>query len=161
MRQHGSLEKDSEVNAAAWEAARGAVSGAARWGLYFGVLGAAGFAFSPIYRGLTVQFKVSVPHPSYQTILFVRSSIHRVQELMKKSTISFLQMSGMTIGSMIEADRRLRKYEGTVRREKRLVRDARVWDRYEREYEAKDEDDGVNVLPEPAGKVARASWVER
>ena len=36
---------------------------------------------SPIYRGLTIQFKV------------------------------FLQMSGMTMGGMIEADRRLRAYE--------------------------------------------------
>ncbi len=44
-------------------------------------------------------------------------------------------MSGMTIGSMIEADRRLRDYEVTVRRNKRLARDAAVWDRYEGLYE--------------------------
>jgi len=30
MRHHGSLERDAEVNAAAWEAARGAAIGAAR-----------------------------------------------------------------------------------------------------------------------------------
>lgn len=46
-------------------------------------------------------------------------------------------MSGMTIGSMIEADRRLREYEATVRRNKKLARDAAVWDRYEGLYEEK------------------------
>lgn len=44
-------------------------------------------------------------------------------------------MSGMTVGSMIEADRRLREYEVTVRRNKKLARDAAVWDRYEGLYE--------------------------
>ncbi|KZF21316.1 hypothetical protein L228DRAFT_284366 [Xylona heveae TC161] len=92
MRVHGSLEKDTEANQAAWEAVHGAVVGAARWGICSAVVGAAGFAFSPIYRGLTVQFKI------------------------------FLQMSGMTVGSMIEADRRLRAYETTVRQQKRLAR---------------------------------------
>jgi hypothetical protein len=32
MRHHGSLENDAETNAAAWEAARGAVTGAAKVG---------------------------------------------------------------------------------------------------------------------------------
>ncbi|KAI9878734.1 MAG: hypothetical protein M1830_010640 [Pleopsidium flavum] len=128
MRQHASLQKDDEANAAAYEAAKGAVVGAAKvtalpflsptqivhsrmtpgafpWGAATAFLGAAGYLLSPIYRGLTVQFKV------------------------------FLQMSGMTIGSMIEADRRLRDYEVTVRRNKRLARDAAVWDRYEGLYE--------------------------
>ncbi|KAI9747539.1 MAG: hypothetical protein M1835_002056 [Candelina submexicana] len=167
MRQHGSLEKDTEANAAAWEAAHGALSGAARWGLYFGVLSAAGFAFSPIYRGLTVQFKVSASSlPSCQPthpVYFDHSLQRSYKELMKRfiETISFLQMSGMTIGSMIGADRRLREYEGTVRREKRMARDARVWDRYEREYEAKDGKNGVSVVPGSVGKVVRASWVDR
>lgn len=44
-------------------------------------------------------------------------------------------MSGMTVGSMIEADRRLREYEFTVRRNKKLARDAAVWERYEGLYE--------------------------
>ncbi|KAI9811002.1 MAG: hypothetical protein M1827_005734 [Pycnora praestabilis] len=126
MRPHASLEKDSEANAAAWEAARGAVSGAARWGLYVGILGAAGFAFSPVYRGLTVQFKV------------------------------FLQMSGMTVGSMIEADRRLRDYEVIVRRNKRLARDQAVWDRYEMlvvEDEGRGSVEGRERLGESGGGV--------
>ncbi|EON66584.1 hypothetical protein W97_05830 [Coniosporium apollinis CBS 100218] len=105
MRRHGSLEKDEEVNKAAWEAARGALTGAARWGIYAGVLGAAAYAFSPIYRGLTIQFKV------------------------------YLQMSGMAVGSMIEADRRMLAYERKIRAEKRIARDAEVWKRYKMDFE--------------------------
>lgn len=29
-----------------------------QWGIYAGILGAAGYGLSPIYRGLTIQFKV-------------------------------------------------------------------------------------------------------
>jgi len=46
-------------------------------------------------------------------------------------------MSGMTIGSMIEADQRLREHEKIVRRERRITRDAEVWRRYEADYERK------------------------
>lgn len=48
----------------------------------------------------------------------------------------FLQMSGMCIGSMMEADQRMRLYEMQVRRQKRLQRDTEVWRRYEAEYQA-------------------------
>ncbi|KAF2868433.1 hypothetical protein BDV95DRAFT_129129 [Massariosphaeria phaeospora] len=105
MRQHGSLMKDEETSKAAWEAARGAVTGAARWGAVAAVAGGLGFAFSPIYRGLTVQFKV------------------------------FLQMSGMILGSMIEADKRLIAYEHRVRHQRRMARDMQVWRQYEEEFE--------------------------
>lgn len=37
----------------------------------------------------------------------------------------------MTLGSMIEADKRLREHEHLVRRQKRFARDAAVWQRYE------------------------------
>ena len=47
---------------------------------------------------------------------------------------SFLQMSGMAGGSMIEADKRLRQHEVQMRRYKRTVRDAEVWRRYEEDY---------------------------
>jgi len=104
MRHHGGLKND-EANNAAWEAGKGAVAGAARWGIYTAILGGAGYALSPIYRGLTIQFKV------------------------------FLQMSGMVLGSMIEADHRLRIYEAKVRMEKRMVRDRAIWERYEQDYE--------------------------
>lgn len=47
---------------------------------------------------------------------------------------SFLQMSGMTLGSMIEADQRLRAHEMHMRHQKKLQRDAEVWRRYEADY---------------------------
>ena len=40
-------------------------------------------------------------------------------------------MSGMTFGSVIEADRRLRLHGAAVRRQKIINRDAEVWRRYE------------------------------
>jgi len=43
-------------------------------------------------------------------------------------------MSGMTAGSMIEADRRLRQHEVLIRNQKKIARDAEVWRRYEEEY---------------------------
>lgn len=46
----------------------------------------------------------------------------------------FLQMSGMTLGSMIEADSRLRRHEMGVRRQKLIARDHEVWRRYQEDY---------------------------
>lgn len=40
----------------------------------------------------------------------------------------------MTIGSMIEADNRLRQHELWVRTQKKIARDAEVWRRYEADY---------------------------
>ncbi|KAG9705333.1 hypothetical protein KCU73_g17886, partial [Aureobasidium melanogenum] len=90
-----------ETNAAAWQATRGAVTGAARWGIYSAVAAGIAYAYSPVYRGLTVQFKV------------------------------FLQMSGMIFGSVVEADERLRIYGEQSRRQKVMARDAAVWRKYE------------------------------
>jgi len=50
--------KDEEANNAAWAAGKGAAYGAFKWGAAMAVLGGLGYAFSPIYRGLTIQFKV-------------------------------------------------------------------------------------------------------
>lgn len=50
--------KSEEANAAAWESAKGAVIGAAKFGVPALFLGAAGWIWSPVYRGLTIQFKV-------------------------------------------------------------------------------------------------------
>ena len=47
---------------------------------------------------------------------------------------SFLQMSGMVFGSMIEADNRLRAHEWRVRQNKKIARDTEVWRKYEQEY---------------------------
>ncbi|MCJ1483475.1 hypothetical protein MMC06_003642 [Schaereria dolodes] len=105
MRSHASQDKDTEANAAAYEAAKGAAVGAAKWGLPFLGLSLAGYVLSPIYRSLTIQFKV------------------------------FLLMSGMTVGSMIEADRRLRAYEITVRAQKRMKRDEGAWKAFEEGFE--------------------------
>ncbi|KAK4032734.1 hypothetical protein C8A01DRAFT_20238 [Parachaetomium inaequale] len=102
--------KHVEATEASWEASRGAVTGALKWGLATAVLGGIGYAVSPVYRGLTIQFKV------------------------------YLQMSGMVLGSMIEADSRLRQYEARVRVQRRVARDQAYWERFEREY-GKDEDE--------------------
>jgi hypothetical protein len=52
--------KHEEAADASWEASRGAIAGAAKWGLAMAVLGGIGYAVSPVYRGLTIQFKVYV-----------------------------------------------------------------------------------------------------
>jgi hypothetical protein len=52
--------KHAEASQASWEASRGAVTGALKWGLATAVLGGIGYAVSPVYRGLTIQFKVYV-----------------------------------------------------------------------------------------------------
>ncbi|MCJ1393805.1 hypothetical protein MMC18_006681 [Xylographa bjoerkii] len=101
MRAHSSLAKDTEANAAAAEAFKGAAVGAAKYGVPLALLAGAGWALSPVYRALTVQFKL------------------------------FVQMAGMTLGGMVEADRRLREYERVVRRRKKSERDEAVWRRYE------------------------------
>lgn len=52
--------KHSEATDASWEATRGAVYGAAKWGVASALLGGLGYMVSPVYRGLTIQFKVYV-----------------------------------------------------------------------------------------------------
>jgi len=104
MHTSGGLRSE-EASTAAWEGGRGAVVGATKWGLVAGMLGGAGYAISPIYRGLTIQFKV------------------------------FLQMSGMILGAFLEADHRIRDYEAKVRMQKRMMRDRAVWEKYEAEFE--------------------------
>jgi hypothetical protein len=52
------FKTEEEVNQAYSEAVRGGVVGAAKWGFVGAVAGAAAYTFSPVYRGLTIQFKV-------------------------------------------------------------------------------------------------------
>jgi len=59
MKSHNAM-KDAEAVDAGWEATRGAIYGAIKWGAVTAVLGGIGYAVSPLYRGLTVQFKVYV-----------------------------------------------------------------------------------------------------
>lgn len=80
------------------------MNGAARWGVYSGILAGVGYYFSPVYRNLTFQFKV------------------------------YLQMSGMTIGGCIEAERRVREYERRAMRMRKIKKDAEVWRLYEQDY---------------------------
>lgn len=96
--------RDEEATAGAWEAAKGAVIGATKWGVGTAIFGAAMWGFSPIYRGLTFQFRV------------------------------FIQMSGMILGGCLDADRRLREYEAKVRVRKRLGMDQTAWEQYELEF---------------------------
>ncbi|KAF2764265.1 hypothetical protein EJ03DRAFT_33837 [Teratosphaeria nubilosa] len=103
-RKYDKLVEDSELETAMWTAARGAIVGAAKWGAFSAVAAGLGYAFSPVYRGLTFQFKV------------------------------FLQMSGMTFGSVVEADKCLRQAGAFARQKKALARDAEVWRRYEEDY---------------------------
>ncbi|KAI0966637.1 hypothetical protein F4678DRAFT_269053 [Xylaria arbuscula] len=88
---------NEEAKQAQMEAVRGAGTGALKWGAAAAVLGGLGYATSPIYRGLTVQFKV------------------------------YLQMSGMILGGMIEADSRMRRYEQQVRVQRMIARDRAMW----------------------------------
>ncbi|KAM0332951.1 hypothetical protein ACHAQA_001607 [Verticillium albo-atrum] len=103
MAPHSPLET-SEANEAAWEATRGAFTGAARWGAVAAVFGGAAQYFSPLYKGMTIQFKI------------------------------YIQMSGMVFGSMIEADSRLREYEARMRMQRRIQRDRAKWREFEEAY---------------------------
>lgn len=50
--------KHAEADAASREAVHGGLAGAAKWGAGMAVVGGLGYLLSPVYRGLTVQFKV-------------------------------------------------------------------------------------------------------
>lgn len=43
----------------------------------------------------------------------------------------YIQISGMMLGAMLEADSRLRTYETRMRREKKRLADEAVWRRWE------------------------------
>lgn len=49
---------------------------------------------------------------------------------------SYIQMSAMIFGGMIEADSRMVRYQQAVRSHKKLQTDMAVWRAYENEYEA-------------------------
>jgi hypothetical protein len=105
MTHHDWLHSD-EANAAGFEAARGAVIGAVKWGALVALVGAGAYVKSPVYRNTTIQFKV------------------------------FLQSSAMVAGGIIEADSTLRRHEAQVRARKRLLRDQAKWQQYEEELMA-------------------------
>lgn len=47
-------------------------------------------------------------------------------------------MSAMILGGMLEADKRMIRYQHQVRYQKRLARDMAVWRQYEESYEEKE-----------------------
>lgn len=114
--------KTEEANAAGWEATKGAGMGAAKWGAGAAILAGIGMIWSPVYRGTTIQFKV------YAT----RRINKETRELL--TSHRFLQMSGMVVGGMIEADHRLRLYEYQMRMQRRVQREQAKWQRYENEF---------------------------
>lgn len=85
--------ENEEAKRAQSEALRGAGRGAFTWGVSFALMGGLAYAMSPIYRKLTIQFKV------------------------------YLQMSGMIMGGMLEADRSMRQYEQHVRVQRMIARE--------------------------------------
>ncbi|KAH8166711.1 hypothetical protein CIB48_g1564 [Xylaria polymorpha] len=92
-----SVLDNEEAKQAQMEAVRGAGSGALKWGAAAAVLGGIGYAMSPIYRGLTIQFKV------------------------------YIQMSSMILGGMIEADSNMRRFEQRMRISRMRARDQAMW----------------------------------
>lgn len=57
MKATNALNSD-EAKEAQRQAVRGAGIGAVKWGFASAVLGGIAYAMSPVYKGLTVQFKV-------------------------------------------------------------------------------------------------------
>ncbi|KAL5604111.1 hypothetical protein BROUX41_002100 [Berkeleyomyces rouxiae] len=106
--QARSSEREAEATEAAWESVYGALSGGIKWGLGAGILAIVGMKMSPVYRGLTVQFKV------------------------------YMQMSAMVLGGMIEADARLRMYETRMRQMRREEAQAQKWERLMAEMDDED-----------------------
>lgn len=68
------------------------------------------------------------------TTAFYPHISHHIPQTDPLPPTSFLQMSGMVVGSMIEADNRLRAHEWSVRQQRKSLRDAEVWRRYEEEF---------------------------
>ena len=71
----GALDS-KELEDAQWEAARGAVQGAVKWGAFSAALGGVAYAYSPLYRGLTIQFKVYVFLPHFYIITHIDTYYH-------------------------------------------------------------------------------------
>ena len=59
-------------------------------------------------------------------------------------------MSFMVLGSMMEADRRLREHEIFVRNQKKVLRDAEVWRRYEEDYSQQSQSTSQSTLSTPS-----------
>ena len=63
--------------------------------------------------------------------------LHEPVQLLTKISRRYVQMSGMVLGSMIDADAHLRQYEHRMRIQRRYMRDQARWERYEQEINSK------------------------
>lgn len=70
-------------------------------------------------------------------MLFLHSQLFAIvyTGALQLTSASYIQMSGMVLGGMLEADRRVIAYQHHVRHQMRLQRDMEVWRRYEEEFE--------------------------
>lgn len=123
MRSHDAL-KNEEANVAAWEASKGGLVGAAKWGAVTGAVGALAYFTSPLYRSMTIQFKVYV-QASDVLVHVTRSIAH--------TACRFLQMSGMVLGGMVEAELRLQEFEAQMRLRRKVMAEQARWKHYEQE----------------------------
>jgi hypothetical protein len=74
------------------------------------------------------QFTVALPSNSKCT------KLHAVRPVPRTDFFdSYIQMSGMVLGSMINADHRLREYEQNMRSQRRWMKERAKWERYEEE----------------------------
>ena len=99
-----------------------------QWGFVGLVLGTAGHFWSPLFRGLTPQFKVY--GFAFEHTLFYFSLDESINSL-----CSFLQISMMTLGGIIEADRRLIAHEKMMRHHHRRKRNSETWRLYEEDFD--------------------------
>ncbi|RPB25302.1 hypothetical protein L211DRAFT_112762 [Terfezia boudieri ATCC MYA-4762] len=93
--------RGGSADEAAKTAMWGGLIGCLKWSIYSALGGLVAYRFSPVFRNLTPQFKV------------------------------YLFMCPVTIGGMVEADRRLRQYEARIRMERRaeaLSQATGIWD---------------------------------
>jgi hypothetical protein len=91
--------------------------------------------------GLSLESNVQRFHGSIQSVmrhlLYVEHTTSYSMILLKiaNQSYSFIQMAFMTLGSMMEADRRLLAFEQRVRHQRRIARDTEVWRRFEEDFE--------------------------
>ncbi|KAF1813532.1 hypothetical protein P152DRAFT_434735 [Eremomyces bilateralis CBS 781.70] len=103
----GGRLQDEELDRAAWQAAKAGAIGAAKWGVGAAMLGGAAYFYSPIYRGLTIQFKI------------------------------YLQMSAMTLGGILKGESYMHDHKIRMRHYRRLQSDSRKWRENEADYESR------------------------
>lgn len=154
------LKNDEELKAAYWEAARGGAAGAAKvcTFLHFivrlsrSILKVSKFLTGftlPIIDQLTLlSVGICRPRVGNRRLLlesFIPRSHASIQGVCRSHLLlligsinfpySFLQISIMTLGGIIEADKRLIAHEKMMRRHHRQKRDSEIWRLYKEDLE--------------------------